>query len=411
VLHPEPVPTPEGLQAVIARQGVDTLFITTALFNAVIDLAPEAFKPVKQLLTGGEAHSVGHMQKARALLTDTCVSNVYGPTESTTFTTHYPLDALMDAPLRSIPIGRPISNTQVYVLDAHFKPVPIGVVGELYIGGDGLARGYLNRPELTAERFIPNPLPGTPGERLYKTGDLVRYLADGNIEFMGRTDDQVKIRGFRIELGEIEATLRQHPQVQDCLVMVRDEGAAGKRLVAYVVNAQAPEDFAATLRGHLKETLPEYMLPSAFLTLDAFPLTPNGKVDRKALSAMTLAASAETAYVAPRTPIEEELARIWCELLQLERVGVHDNFFELGGHSLLGTQMMSRIHSALQARLPLRTLFEHPTVAGLSLEVINLKTEKTASQAIEDLLSELEEITDEEALTKAKTRQSDTNTQ
>ena len=193
--------------------------------------------------------------------------------------------------------------------------------------------------------------------------------------------------------------------------MVRDEGAAGKRLVAYVVSTQAPEDFAATLRGYLKETLPEYMLPSAFIRLEAFPLTPNGKVDRKALSAMALAPSPETAYVAPRSPIEEELARIWCELLQLERVGVHDNFFELGGHSLLGTQLISRIQSVFQVKMPLRTLFEHPTVAGLSLEVINLKTEKTASQAIEDLLSELEEITEEEALMKAKTRQSDTNTQ
>ena len=366
VLYPERVPTPEGLKVIIAEQGVDTLFITTALFNAVMDLVPEAFKPIKQLLTGGEAHSVDHIKKARALLTETRLSNIYGPTESTTFTTYNPLSQPISDSLSSIPIGRPISNTQVYILDTHLKPVPIGVVGELYIGGDGLARGYLNRPELTAECFIPNPLPGTPGEHLYKSGDRVRYLADGNIEFMGRSDDQIKIRGFRIELGEIESTLSQHPQVQDSLVIVREEGAGDKRLVAYVVTDQVAENVTASIRDSLKEMLPAYMVPSAFVTLDAFPLTPNGKVDKKALSTMDMLQSPETACVAPRNITEQTLASIWCKLLGRETVSVLDNFFELGGHSLLAVRLLNNIEKTFSRKLPLAALFQAPTIDGLA---------------------------------------------
>ena len=394
VLYPERVPTPEGLKAIIAEQGVDTLWLTAAFFNVIVDTDVGILSDVKQLLTGGEALSVSHIRKALQQLKDTQLINGYGPTESTTFTCCYPIPRVLGDSLRSIPIGRPISNTQVYILDTHLKPVPIGVVGELYIGGDGLARGYLNRPELTAECFIPNPLPGTPGEHLYKSGDRVRYLADGNIEFMGRTDDQVKIRGFRIELGEIEAILSQHPQVQDSLVMVREEGVGGKRLVGYVVTKQA-EDATATLRGYLKATLPEYMVPSAFVTLDAFPLTPNGKVDKQALSAMDVLQSPETAYVAPHTPTEEALAAIWCELLGLERVGIHDNFFQLGGHSLLVTKAISRMRAVLHSVFPLVMFFEHPTIAEQASEIEQEHSDDIDDE-LEGLLGELEGLSEEE---------------
>ncbi|HEB86841.1 MAG TPA: amino acid adenylation domain-containing protein, partial [Gammaproteobacteria bacterium] len=395
VLYPEPVPTPEGLKAVIAEQGVDTLWLTAAFFNVVVDTDAEILGSVKQVLTGGEALSVSHIRKALQQLPATQLINGYGPTESTTFTCCYNIPGTCDASLGSIPIGRPISNTQTYVLDGQLRPVPIGVVGELYIGGDGLARGYLNRPELTAERFIANPLPDTPGDRLYKTGDLVRYLADGNIEFMGRSDDQVKIRGFRIEPGEIEATLSRHPQVQNSLVLVREERAGGKRLVAYVVSEEVDEAFTARLRDYLKETLPEYMVPSAFMVLDAFPLTPNGKVDKKALSAMDLAPSVETGYVAPDTPVEEALAAIWCELLQLDRVGIHDDFFQLGGHSLLAMQVISRMNAALNIEFPLRIFFEFPTIAGQASRIAQEQTENI-DEELEDILDELEGMSEEE---------------
>jgi amino acid adenylation domain-containing protein len=365
VLYPDRIPTPEGLKTIIAEQGVDTLWLTAAFFNVVVDSDVGILSDVKQLLTGGEALSVSHIRKALQQLKTTQLVNGYGPTESTTFTCCYPIPRNLDDSQHAIPIGRPISNTQVYILDARLKPVPIGVVGELYIGGDGLARGYLNRPELTAECFIANPLTGTPGERLYKTGDRVRYLADGTIDFIGRTDDQVKIRGFRIELGEIEASLSRHPQVQDSLVMVREE-AGDKRLAAYVVTEQAAENITAALRDYLKETLPEHMVPSAFVMLDAFPLTPNGKVDKKALAVMGLGDFAKTEIVAPRNITEQTLASIWCKLLRHENVSVLDNFFELGGHSLLAVRLLNNIEKTFGRKLPLAALFQAPTIDGLA---------------------------------------------
>jgi len=374
--------SPDLLLDWYVRNKITLSQVPTPLATLLIALDQPAAFALRILLSGGDK-----LKKAPERALPYRLINVYGPTESTVDTTWGEVTAGHNPPS----IGRPINNTQVYILDAHLKPVPIGVVGELYIGGDGLARGYLNRPELTAERFIPNPLPGTPGERLYKTGDLVRYRADGAIEFMGRSDDQVKIRGFRIEPGEIEATLKQHPQVQDSLVMVREDEAIGKHLVAYVVTGQVADDFCTTLRGCLKETLPEYMVPPAFIMLDAFPLTPNGKVDKKALSTMGLTQPLETAYVAPGTPVEEELATIWCGLLQIERVGIHDDFFHLGGHSLLSMQVMSRIRSVFKVDLPLRTMFENPTVAEMASEII---MENADSEDLESLLSELEAATE-----------------
>ncbi len=324
--------------------------------------------------------------------------NTYGPTEATVVATACELSAA-EATLRELPIGRPIANVQTYILDRNGQPVPVGVPGELHVGGIGLARGYLNKPELTAEKFIPNPFVGashSAGERLYKTGDLARYLPDGNIEFLGRIDNQVKIRGFRIELGEIEAVLAQYPAVRDNVVVAREETSGDKRLVAYVVISS--EASAAQLREFLKQKLPEYMVPSAFVFLDALPLTSNGKIDRRALPAPdTSRPESAIAFVAPETTAERMLADIWAEVLKLDRVGRSDNFFEVGGHSLLAAQVISRANKAFSVEIPLRRLFETPTVAGLAAAIASLQAESSGDGEMALLLAELEGLSDEEA--------------
>jgi len=267
----------------------------------------------------------------------------------------------------SVPIGHPIANTQVYILDRYLQPIPIGGPGELYIGGHGVARGYHNRPDLTADSFIPNPFSDEPGARLYKTGDLARYLPDGNIEFLRRIDHQVKIRGFRIESGEIEAVLRQHSMVRETVVVAREDGRGDKSLAAYVVPVRGESPTISDLRGFLRQRLPDYMVPSAFVMLDELPLTPNGKVDRRALPPPDqIRLDLEQAFVAPRTPVEETLASIWAQVLDIERIGVYDDFFDLGGHSLLATQFVSRVRQEFKVELPLVRLFESPTIAGLA---------------------------------------------
>jgi len=291
--------------------------------------------------------------------------NVYGPTECTTFTSWH---LVREVPLGAvtIPIGRPISNTRLYILDRHLKPVPIGVTGELYIGGDGLARGYLD-PCLTAERFVPDPFGGEPGGRIYKTGDLTRWLPDRQIEFVGRNDFQIKVRGFRVELGEIETMLRAHEGVREAVVVACTDARRETYLTAYVVAARGPLPTAGELRAFLKEKLPEYMLPSVYLVLDKLPLTPHGKVDRRALPRSEGAMHAlDVPFVAPHNAIEEVLAEIFAEVLKVERVGVNDNFFDLGGHSLLATQLVLRVRKDFQPDLPLRKIFEVPTVAALA---------------------------------------------
>jgi thioesterase domain-containing protein/acyl carrier protein len=290
--------------------------------------------------------------------------NVYGPTETTVAAT---VHEVTDGESSWRTIGRPIDNTRLYLLDRHQQPVPLGAVGELYIGGAGVALGYLNRPELTAERFVRDPFVPEPNARMYKTGDLARYLPDGNLEFLGRNDDQVKIRGFRIELGEIEACLAKHAQVHDAVVLAMGEGN-DKRLVAYMV-AEPDDALAGALRTHVAAALPEYMVPSAFVRLDALPLTPNGKLDRRALPAPSADAFAHQAYEAPQGELETTLAEIWSELLGVEQVGRHDSFFALGGHSLLALQMISRSRTALGFSIPMRTLFEAPTLAVLAQRV------------------------------------------
>ncbi len=296
------------------------------------------------------------------------VFDLYGPSEDTTYSTY-----ALRVPDGPATIGRPVANTRVYLLDSSLQPVPMGVPGEVYIGGAGLARGYLYRPEMTAERFIPNPFVCEAGSRLYKTGDLARYLPDGQLEYLGRVDHQVKVRGFRIELGEIETVLRQHDAVQEALVIVREDVPGEKLLVAYFVPHSNSEAWSASdrlinqLRSFLKEKLPKYMVPSTLVMLDALPLTSNGKVDRKALPIPTTERPVlVTDYAKPQSELEQTIAGIWQDVLKLERVGVHDNFFDLGGHSLLLTRAHARISSVLNRGFPVITMLQYPTISTLA---------------------------------------------
>ena len=337
----------------------------------MVDEQPESLRGVRQLLAGGDALSVAHVKRMLERLSEgRRLINGYGPTEGTTFTCCHVMDRNSDLDA-SVPIGWPIANTQVYVLDEQMQPVPIGVAGELYVGGDGLARCYLNRPGLTAEKFTPHPYSDASGARLYRTGDSVRRKADDTIEFLGRLDQQVKIRGFRIEPGEIETALAGHGAVKEAIVLARSAGGPGeKRLVAYVVLKQSNSLPAENLRAFLKGSLPEHMVPSAVIILDEMPLTQNGKVDRRALPSPEQAqAGAFETFVAPRTPIEEVLAGLWSEILNVERVGADADFFDLGGHSLLATQLVSRAREIFHADVSLRQLFEHPTVAGFAASI------------------------------------------
>ncbi|HEV3468925.1 MAG TPA: amino acid adenylation domain-containing protein [Pyrinomonadaceae bacterium] len=320
------------------------------------------------------------------------VFNLYGPTECTTYST-----LALRTPDGPETIGRPVSNTQVYILDRHLQPSPTGVPGELYIGGAGVSRGYLGRPDLTAERFIPDPF-GAAGGRLYRTGDLARRLPDGNIEFLGRLDQQVKVRGFRVEPGEVEAALGRHPGVAECAVAAREETAGDKRLVAYVVARGDGGPKAGELRAFLRRRLPEYMIPSAFVPLGELPRLPSGKLDRRALPRPERARpDGGGEFVAPRTPLEEGIARTWSSVLGVERIGVRDNFFELGGHSLLATQVVSRLRDEARVEVPLRSLFENPTVEGLAAAVARLRSEQAEGSEVADLLAELESLSKEDA--------------
>jgi acyl carrier protein len=296
----------------------------------------------------------------------------------------------------TIPIGTPIANDEIYVLDQRLEPVPVGVAGELCIGGAGLAQGYWNQPEQTADRFIPHPFSKEPGARLYRTGDLARFLPDGNIEFMGRIDHQVKIRGFRVEPAEIEAMVKQYPSVKQNVVLPYEDQSGEKRLAAYVV-AEKPIK-AEDLRAFLLQQLPEYMVPSAFLMLDSIPLTANGKVDMRALpSAEHGQSQAEREFISPRTPEEEKVVAIWTEVLKLDRISVNDNFFELGGHSLLATQIISRIRNVFRVQMPLHSFLETPTIAGLAEKISQCPPAESEEEEMARLLQELDGLSDEEA--------------
>jgi aspartate racemase len=345
---------------------VTVLWLTAGLFNLMVDEQLDALRGLRQLLAGGDALSVSHVERFLREAPECKLINGYGPTENTTFTCCYPMNAAVRFG-HSVPIGRPIANTQVYILDKNLEPVAPGVSGELYTGGDGLARGYLKRPELTSDRFIPNPFSLSPGARLYKTGDLAAWLPDGNIEFRGRIDQQIKLRGFRIELGEIEAALAEHPLVRESVVEAKEDEHGEKRLVAYIVSEQGQTVEVSELRGYLIERLPDYMVPAAFVILDELPLTPNGKIDRRALQVQDeTALTQHQAYVAPRDSVELQLVQIWEDLIGTPPIGVTDNFFELGGHSLIAVRLMNRIEDRFQRALPLATLFQRATIEQLA---------------------------------------------
>ena len=367
----ESLTTGDGLLAVLRDEKINTV----TLPPSVLAVVPNADLPdLQTIVTAGEACSLELVQQwgpGRQYV------NAYGPTETTVCASWYETS---DKDTKAPPIGRPIDNTDLYILDANFNPTPIGVAGELCVGGPSLARGYLNRPDLSAEKFIPNPF-GPEGSRLYRTGDLVRYLPDGNIEFLGRIDHQVKVRGFRIELGEIEAVLDEHPRVRDVIVLAKEVRQDDVRLVAYLVFNSDEKPTVNDLRGYIKNLLPDYMVPATFVYLDEMPLTPSGKIDRKALPVPDLSRpDLQVEYVAPRNETEEKLVAICMDLLQLKKVGVNDNFFDIGGHSLLATQFMSRMRDQFHVELPLRTLFEKPTVAALAEAVDEAKLTAPAEQ-------------------------------
>jgi acyl-coenzyme A synthetase/AMP-(fatty) acid ligase/acyl carrier protein len=323
------------------------------------------------------------------------LQNHYGPSESHVVTAY-----TVTGPTREWPthpaIGRPIANTQIYLLDAYLKLVPIGIVGELYIGGMNLARGYLGRPAMTAERFLPNPFSQQGGERLYKTGDLARYLADGNIEYVGRVDHQVKIRGYRVELGEIESLLNQDPGIHEAVVLAREDVVGEKQLVAYLVLNQEQPATCNDLRHSLQAKLPDYMVPS-LVVLDTLPLTSNGKVDRRALPKPdSIRPELQVAFVAARTPAEEVVAGIWAEILGVEQVGVYDSFFELGGHSLRAVQVISRLRDVFQIELPVRSLFEKPTINELVSEIAQMRGGREIIEEIAQVLQEIEQLSEED---------------
>ncbi|MDP1419335.1 non-ribosomal peptide synthase/polyketide synthase [Peribacillus simplex] len=363
---------PAMIEECIERYRVTTMHFVPSMLSTFLDYMEQskAKKDVSslcQVFTSGEALNTEQVRRFKGVFYDfqqTKLSNLYGPTEATVDVTYYDCDLENEQML--IPIGRPIDNTELYVLDQNQQMVPIGVAGELYLGGVGLARGYFNRPELTAERFIPHPF--KEGERLYRTGDLVRYLNDSNLEYIGRIDNQVKIRGFRIELGEIEAVLHNHSSVKEAVVLVREDHPGDKRLVAYVVG----EGNTGEWREHLKTQLPNYMVPAYFVEMEAMPLTPNSKIDRKALLALD-GQSMSVDIVSPRTPVEELIASVWSQVLGMGNIGVQDSFFELGGHSLLATQVVSRIQEVFQIELPVRELFEYSTVEALAKRLDQLR--------------------------------------
>jgi len=310
--------------------------------------------------------------------------NLYGPTEAAIDAASWSCER--ESTKEVVPIGKPIANDQLFIVGERLQPVPLGVAGELHIGGVGLARGYLNLPDLTAERFLPDPFGGKLGAWLYKTGDLARLLTDGNIEYLGRTDYQVKIRGQRIEPAEIESALTQAPPVRECVVTVLEDEPGSKRLVAYVVLKESFTATALELRGFLAQRLPAHFVPSSCVILDALPLLPNGKVARHALPVPDKnVVERDGIYVAPSTPLEEEVARIFCEVLRIDDVGIYDDFFALGGHSLLVIQVISRVNNAFQIELPIRAMFDGPTVSSLAEAIV----ESQAGQLDDDVLSQM----------------------
>jgi amino acid adenylation domain-containing protein len=358
----------------ISSSGATIMQATPATWRLLLESGWEGQKGLK-ILCGGE----GWPPELADALLSRCGSlwNMYGPTETTIWSAVHPVSSAD----RAIPVGRPIANTHIYIVDRYGQPAPIGIAGELLIGGDGLARGYLGRPELTAEKFIPDPFSGESEARLYRTGDLARYLPDGNIELLGRIDHQVKVRGYRIELGEIETVLAEHAAVREAVVVVREDVPGDKRLVGYIVCSQNPTPTTTELRSFLQHKLPEYMVPGAFVFMDALPLTPNRKVDRRALPAPdTTRPELESAFVEAETGVEKVVVGIWAGALGLERIGIHDNFFDLGGHSLLLAKVHGQLQAALRRDVPMIELFRFPTISTLAKYLSDAPEQRVSSE-------------------------------
>ena len=386
--------------AIIEKEKVTITDFVPSVFNILLDYLADNLEShchlnsLRQLVVGGEAMSSKAIYQFKLYFPSIRISNAYGPTETSIGVIFHEVPSEFTEP---IPIGKPLHNVYALILDKHLNPVPIGVTGELYLGGECVGLGYLNNETATRAVFIPNPFAEINSKLLYKTGDLVRYLPDGIIEFLGRIDNQVKIRGIRIELGEVEAVLAQHPEVRRTVVIAREDNPGEKRLIAYVVPNNQQVATAQELRRFLKEKLPEYMIPSTFIVLDSLPLTPNGKIDWRALPVPDSSRIClEVGFVPPHTPTEEILVNLWIEVLGLERVSIYDNFFELGGHSLLTTQLVSRIRQAFSVELPLRAVFEHPTIAELAELVTVQQFEQAKSDALKQILRNVDRLSEEE---------------
>ena len=419
--------SPQEFQKNIANYGLTVVNPPTAYWNQLLqewnqsenkqlyhnlpncaDVSDEASSnlsncALRLFIVGGDLMSAENLQLwKKTSLNSAKLLNAYGPTEATITATTYevPQDFRSSGLSQGIPIGSPTALRFIYILDQFFNPVPLGVPGELYIGGECLARGYLNRADLTAEKFVPDSLSRKKGARLYRTGDLARFLSDGNIEFLGRIDHQVKVRGYRIELGEIEAMLNQHPAIEEAVVDARAEQVGDKRLVAYFVlksdfKDQAPS--SSELRNYLKDNLPEYMVPGIFMAIDQMPRTPIGKIDRKSLPAPDQdRPELEHEYVAPRNPVEQMIADLWAKTIGVEKVGIYDNFFDLGGHSLMATQIISRLRNTYNVEIPLRKLFEAPTVANLAMVIAEAQAAQVGEEELGEMLDELEGLSEEE---------------
>lgn len=369
-----------------SREKIDVLKIVPSHLAALQSGEnPEQVMPARRLILGGESSRLDWIERLRAWSPNCAIYNHYGPTETTVGVLTYQVGTQLPSTRSgTLPLGRPLPNSRIYILDAEGQPVPVGEQGELCIGGRGVARGYLNRPDLSAEKFVPDPFSTDPRARLYRTGDLARYLPDGTIEFCGRIDHQIKLHGYRVELGEIEGVLREQGAVQEAVVLAREDQSGHQQLVAYVAGEQALTP--TTLREYLKGRLPQYMVPSAFVLMERLPLTLNGKIDRQALAALSFD-NREPArdFVGPQTETEKALARIWTQLLKVENIGIHDDVFDLGAHSLLAMKALTQIRDVFEVNLALRNLFEHPTIAGLAKIIEGLSWLAKAKMAGEDL--------------------------
>ncbi len=356
---------PSEVTKLLQAERVTILFVNTAYVHRIGRDAPEVLKGPRKIMFGGEAAEPGPLRNILRHVPPGTLVNLYGPAENSVVSSAYEIQAVSEDCV-SIPIGRPIANTRMYLLDKCLHPVPIGLQGEIYVGGDGVARGYWNRPELTAQRFIPDPFSDRPGALLYRTGDLARLRENGEFEFNGRIDDQIKIRGHRIELAEVREAIASHADVKQVALMVREDKPGDRQLVAYVTLRQPLQSASELLRLHVKQKLPAHMVPAAFVILDSIPLNTNGKVDRKALPPPSSRTEAAAGYSAPKTSLERILAKVWHELLGVDRIGVNDNFFDLGGHSLLAARLVAHIEKETGQNIPVATLFEAPTIAELA---------------------------------------------